>query len=196
MRPILQRGDAVVLDLCCGTGDLALAMTHNGQARVIGADFAHPMLLRAREKSAQRSAATGKTPLHFLEADALQLPFADGSFDAITTAFGFRNLANYRDGLLEIRRVLKVGGKIAVLEFTEPPDTLLGRVYRWYFREVLPRIGGLLSGHSAAYKYLPQSVSRFLHPEELSALMRAAGYRDVQHSAWTLSTVCLHVGTK
>jgi demethylmenaquinone methyltransferase / 2-methoxy-6-polyprenyl-1,4-benzoquinol methylase len=196
LAPILNRPDALVLDLCCGTGDLALSLARHGQARVIGADFAHPMLVRAREKSAEQSAATGKAPLNFLEADALGLPFADASFDLVTTAFGFRNLANYRAGLLEIRRVLKPGGKIAVLEFTEPPDTLLGRVYRWYFREVLPRIGGVLSGDSAAYKYLPQSVSRFLRPEELSALMRAAGYQDVQHSAWTFSTVCLHVGTK
>jgi len=196
LAPILNRPDALVLDLCCGTGDLALALARHGPARVIGADFAHPMLLRAREKSARQSAATGQAPLHFLEADALCLPFADGSFDAVTTAFGFRNLANYQDGLLEIRRVLKPGGQIAVLEFTEPPDTLLGRSYRWYFREVLPRIGGVLSGDSAAYKYLPQSVSRFLRPEELSALMRAAGYRDVQHAAWTFSTVCLHVGVK
>jgi demethylmenaquinone methyltransferase / 2-methoxy-6-polyprenyl-1,4-benzoquinol methylase len=202
LSPILRRPDALVLDLCCGTGDLALSLAGHGQARVVGADFAHPMLLRAREKSAELSAKLsggrdgGGRLIPFLEADALGLPFADASFDLVTAAFGFRNLANYQHGLLEIYRVLKPGGKIAILEFTEPPDTLLGRMYRWYFRNVLPRIGGLLSGDAAAYEYLPRSVSRFLRAEELTALMRGVGYRDVECSSWTFSTVCLHLGTK
>ncbi|MBS1866541.1 MAG: ubiquinone/menaquinone biosynthesis methyltransferase, partial [Acidobacteria bacterium] len=117
LRAILQRPDAVVLDLCCGTGDLAFALKKKGKARVIGADFAHPMLVRANEKSAANFG--GAVP--FLESDALQLPFADASFDLVTAAFGFRNLANYEAGLREMQRVLKPGGTIGILEFTEPP---------------------------------------------------------------------------
>jgi|SRR5271156_238558 len=196
LRPILDRPDAVVLDLCCGTGDLTLSLARPGRARVIGADFAHPMLLRAREKSAQQVAGNGKTPIPFLEADALGLPFGDDSFDLVTTAFGFRNLANYESGLMEIYRVLKPGGTIAILEFTEPPDNLFGDVYRWYFCNVLPRIGGLLSGDPAAYKYLPKSVSRFLRPEALLALMTDVGYEKVQFEAWTFCSVCLHLGRR
>src|SRR4029077_14984972 len=132
--------------------------------------FAHSMLVRAKEKSAAPpSGAQNKAaiPMPFLEADAMRLPFADASFDLVTTAFGFRNLANYEAGLQEIQRVLKPGGSVAILEFTEPPDTLFGKLYRWYFCEVLSRIGGLISGHPAAYSYLPKSVSRFFRPPEL-----------------------------
>ncbi|HZC65611.1 MAG TPA: class I SAM-dependent methyltransferase, partial [Candidatus Dormibacteraeota bacterium] len=112
LAPILNRSEALVLDLCCGTGDLALSFARAGKARVIGADFAHPMLVRATEKSAQQSARSGGRAMPFLEADALGLPFADNSFDLVSTAFGFRNLANYESGLREIYRVLKPGGTI------------------------------------------------------------------------------------
>lgn len=199
LRPILQSPDAVVLDLCCGTGDLALSLAREGKARVFGADFAHPMLLRAKEKSAAlaRSAAEGtRKTLPFLEADALCLPFADFSFDLVTTAFGFRNLANYDAGLHEIHRVLKPGGTIAVLEFTEPPDDFVGNVFRWYYRNVLPRIGGLISGDSGAYTYLPNSVARFFRPPELAALMSAVGYDSVTHKVWTFGTVALHTAER
>jgi demethylmenaquinone methyltransferase / 2-methoxy-6-polyprenyl-1,4-benzoquinol methylase len=195
LAPILNRADALVLDLCCGTGDLALSLVRPGKARVIGADFAHPMLVRAIEKSAQQADSNGVRLIPFLEADALNLPFADASFDLVTTAFGFRNLANYEDGLREIRRVLKPGGTIAILEFTEPPDHFIGDLYRWYFYNVLPRIGGLLSGDAAAYKYLPKSVSRFLRPDALSSLMNAVGYGSVEFTTYTFRTVCLHLGT-
>jgi demethylmenaquinone methyltransferase/2-methoxy-6-polyprenyl-1,4-benzoquinol methylase len=135
------------------------------------------MLTRAREKSVSLHSPTlaQLRPIQFVEADALRLPFADDSFDLVTSAFGFRNLANYEAGLREIRRVLKPGGTIAILEFTEPPDSFLGNVYRWYFRRVLPRIGAVLSGDSAAYTYLPNSVFRFFRPAELSSLMSSAG---------------------
>jgi demethylmenaquinone methyltransferase/2-methoxy-6-polyprenyl-1,4-benzoquinol methylase len=196
MQPILQRSDAVVLDLCCGTGDLVLSFAKRAKARLIGADFAHPMVVRAREKSVQRGSRRGREPVFFLEADALNLPFAEDSFDLVTTAFGFRNLANYQSGLREIFRVLKPGGTLAILEFTEPPDNFLGDLYRWYFRNVLPRIGGLLSGDRAAYQYLPKSVSRFLVPEALCSLMKSADYRSVEFVSWTFGTVCLHTGKK
>jgi demethylmenaquinone methyltransferase / 2-methoxy-6-polyprenyl-1,4-benzoquinol methylase len=195
LRPILDRPDALVLDLCCGTGDLALSLARHARARILGADFAHAMLVRAKEKSAGQSAAKIR-PIPFLEADALRLPFASNSFDAVTAAFGFRNLANYERGLREIHRVLKPGAAIAILEFTEPPDSFLGNAYRWYFTNILPRIGGLLSGDPAAYKYLPTSVSRFLRPGDLAALMTTAGYTSVQFQTWTFHTVALHLAKK
>jgi len=199
LRPILQRQDALVLDLCCGTGDLSLALRKTGKARIIGADFAHTMLTRARAKSIVghgHPGMPGPEPLPLAEADALRLPFADNSFDLVTTAFGFRNLANYEAGLREIHRVLKPGGNLAVLEFTEPPDNILGNLYRWYFRSVLPRVGGWLSGDPTAYTYLPKSVSRFFRPPELASLMSAVGYQSVAYKLWTFGTVALHTAQR
>jgi demethylmenaquinone methyltransferase/2-methoxy-6-polyprenyl-1,4-benzoquinol methylase len=199
LSPILSRPDALVLDLCCGTGDLAFALSHAGKARILGADFAHTMLVRAREKSISLpNSSGGNSPaaMSFFEADALRLPFADASFDLVTSAFGFRNLANYEAGLREIHRVLKPGGTIAILEFTEPPQGLLGDLYRWYFTKVLPRIGWLISGHQSAYTYLPKSVSRFFRPPELAALMCSVGYQSVDFREWTMRTVAFHTGVR
>src|SRR5882672_8036359 len=167
LRPILEREDAKVLDLCCGTGDLAFALSRRAKGKVWGADFAHTMLVRARAKGEDASARNKQRVIPFVESDALRLPFADGVFDLVTAAFGFRNLANYEAGLLEMQRVLKEDGTIAILEFTEPKPGWFGDLYRWYFRTVLPRLGGLISGDQAAYRYLPKSVSRFFQPEEL-----------------------------
>ena len=215
LRPVLERADARILDLCCGTGDLTFALQRKAKGRVWGADFAHPMLVRAREKAEevdsrqlkverknQTSASEGlgsggsgwKIP--FVESDALRLPFANASFDLVTTAFGFRNLANYEAGLQEIRRVLKPGGTAAILEFTEPKPGWFGDLYRWYFRSVLPRLGGMISGDSAAYKYLPSSVARFLLPEELTELMQRNGFAPVTARVWTGGTLALHVGVR
>ena len=199
LRPILERRDAVVLDLCCGTGDLAFALAHAAKARILGADFAHTMLVRARAKSADVSAADGSaaaTRMPFFEADALRLPFADASFDLVTSAFGFRNLANYEAGLREIYRVLRPGGTIAILEFAEPPEGFWGDLYRWYFTKVLPRIGWLISGHKSAYTYLPKSVARFFRPPELAALLRSVGYQSVDFKEWTIRTVALHTAVR
>jgi demethylmenaquinone methyltransferase / 2-methoxy-6-polyprenyl-1,4-benzoquinol methylase len=198
LRHILDRPDALVMDLCCGTGDLALTLARSARARVIGADFSHAMLVRAGAKSRAVSAGTSahsSSSMPFFEADALRLPFAGASFDLVTTAFGFRNLANYESGLREIRRILKPGGTVAILEFAEPPAGILGDLYRWYFRNVLPRIGGLISGDRSAYTYLPNSVSRFFRPSELASLMRAVGYSAVDYQVWTFGTVALHTGT-
>lgn len=199
LQPILERPDALVLDLCCGTGDLAFALARAGKARILGADFAHTMLVRARDKSATLAASTGRhtlSPMPFFEADGLRLPFASSSFDLVTSAFGFRNLANYEAGLREIQRVLKPGGTIAILEFTEPSDGLWGDFYRWYFCSVLPRIGGIISGERTAYSYLPKSVARFFRPTELVALLTTVGYQSVEYRVWTLGTVALHTAVR
>src|SRR5260221_8976123 len=155
LRPILDRTDAKILDLCCGTGDLAFALSRRTKGKVWGADFAHTMLVRARAKSAEASLANGRKEIPFVESDALRLPFADGSFDLVTAAFGFRNLANYEAGLLEIRRVLRADGTIAILGITEPKPSWLGGFYRLYFRGTLLRLRGVISGDQAAYTHLP-----------------------------------------
>jgi len=198
LRPVFLKRETQVLDLCCGTGDLAIALNGRYRAHVTGVDFAHSMLVRARKKSVPlRSKALEQLrPVRYIEADALRLPFADGTFDLVTSAFGFRNLANYEAGLREIHRVMRPGGTIAILEFAEPPAGRLGDLYRWYFSKVLPKIGGLISGDQAAYKYLPKSVSRFFRPPELATLMTAVGYQSVDCRVWTLGTVALHTGVR
>jgi len=205
-RHILSQPDARVLDLCCGTGDLTLALARAGAAAVFGSDFAHPMLVRALEKSASRQkGSSGPNPdavrssglaRNYAEADTLQLPFPDASFDLVTAAFGFRNLANYQRGLHEILRVLKADGEVGILDFAEPGGRLFGPLYRFYFRRILPRLGGLVSGNSMAYSYLPSSVAKFPEPEELAALMLQAGFSAARYELWTGGIVVLHIGRK
>jgi demethylmenaquinone methyltransferase / 2-methoxy-6-polyprenyl-1,4-benzoquinol methylase len=193
---VLRGLDARVLDICCGTGDLALALAkagaQSGKTRgpaMIAADFAHPMLLRARQKG-----ASAQRRLEFVEADALSLPFPDASFDLVATAFGFRNLANYAAGLRELRRILAPGGSLAILEFTEPRGPLFRRIFGFYFHRVLPAIGALISGNSRAYRYLPESVARFPNPRELAEMLEQTGFRDVGFESWTAGVVTLHTG--
>ena len=196
LRPILERADARVLDLCCGTGDLAFSLSRKARAKIIGADFSHTMLVRAQAKAKAVAEANGSAPVPFFEADALRLPFRDASFDLVTTAFGFRNLANYEAGLREIMRALKPGGTVAILEFTEPAPGFSGDAYRFYCQNVLPKIGGLISGDSAAYAYLPKSVARFFHPHELAGLMGEVGYTKVRYVLMMLKSVAIHIGVK
>jgi demethylmenaquinone methyltransferase / 2-methoxy-6-polyprenyl-1,4-benzoquinol methylase len=193
LKPILDRSHAMVLDLCCGTGDLTFALQRKGRARIVGADFSHSMLVRAREKSIS---ANGSASAPFLEADALRLPFPRASFDLVTTAFGFRNLANYEDGLKEIFRILKPGGTLAILEFADPAPGFLGDAYRFYCGTVLPKIGGWISGDAEAYSYLPKSVGRFFRPPELAALLTKAGYIQVRYHLMTLGSVALHLAVR
>ena len=193
LKPILDREDATVLDLCCGTGDLAFSLARKAKARILGADFSHTMLVRAREKAL---AANGTAPMPFLEADALRLPFADATFDLVTSAFGFRNLANYEEGLSEILRVLRPGGTLGILEFTEPAPGILGDAYRLYTQKVLPKIGGWISGDATAYAYLPRSVARFFRPEEFVAILEKVGYRHARYQLMTLRSVALHMAVR
>jgi len=188
---ILSRPDARVLDLCCGTGDMAFALQRRAGkrgARIFGADFAHPMLQRAALKSAG-------TPLRWVEADALRLPFPDASFDLVTSAFGFRNLADYDAGLREIVRVLRLGGECGILECSEPSGWL-GKLYGIYFRRVLPAVGTVLSGVKGPYAYLPASVARFPSSPELMARMRAAGFTNVSWTPYTFGTAGVFRGKK
>lgn len=184
VRHILDRPDARVVDLCCGTGDLSIALKDSARAQVFGSDFCHPML----------TAAQRKRTLPFFEADALELPVTDSAFDLITIAFGFRNLANYESGLVELRRVLKPGGTLAILEFSQPPNAVFARFYNFYSNVVLPRIGRAISGADEAYTYLPESVRRFPDADRLAGMMTAAGFRDVHFNRMTFGIVALHLG--
>jgi demethylmenaquinone methyltransferase/2-methoxy-6-polyprenyl-1,4-benzoquinol methylase len=158
-------------------------------AVVLGIDFSRPMLLAARRKIGRRTLDAAVA-----EADALALPLADGALDLVTTAFGFRNLANYEKGLREIRRVLKPGGLAAILEFSRPPSAIFAALYGFYSRRVLPAIGGAISGEAGAYKYLPESVRRFPDAEQLAEMMRDAGFLEVRFERMTGGIVALHVG--
>jgi demethylmenaquinone methyltransferase/2-methoxy-6-polyprenyl-1,4-benzoquinol methylase len=182
----LNRPDARVIDLCCGTGDLTLAMLRAGSAAVFGSDFCHPMLTAARRKSHKAD--------RWFEADSLRLPIRDASVDLVSAAFGFRNLANYDDGLVEMHRVLRRGGVAAILEFSQPPNRAFASLYRLYSQHVLPRIGGAISGSKDAYKYLPESVRKFPDADELAERMRAAGFKEVRFERMTFGIVVLHLG--
>lgn len=185
LKPVLRRPDALVLDLCCGTADLAIALRRAGPARVLASDFCHPMLKEAGRK------APG---LPLFEADGLRLPVASGAFDLITIAFGFRNFANYEQALAELRRALKPGGTLALLEFSTPPNALIARAYGFYSNHVLPRIGAAISRAPEAYSYLPESVRKFPGAGKLASMMEEAGFRDVRYRRMSFGIVALHTG--
>jgi demethylmenaquinone methyltransferase / 2-methoxy-6-polyprenyl-1,4-benzoquinol methylase len=189
VRHILERPQARVLDICCGTGDLALTLARARHGLVLGSDFCHPMLLAARQKADARQARTA-----FVEADALRLPLADSSVDLLTVGFGFRNLANYPAGLAEMRRVLAAGGMAAILEFSQPPNPAFAALYNFYSRRILPIAGGALSGSRDAYAYLPESVRKFPAAAELADQMRRAGFGEVSYEYLTGGIVALHLG--
>jgi len=180
-----------VLDVACGTGDLSLVLARAGKAEVVGLDFCRPMLEIARRKAADDSRT-----VPFVEGDALRLPFADETFDAATIAFGLRNLAGVGEGLKELRRVLRRGGRLAVLEFSSPVVPGFRALFRFYFERVLPRVGGWVSGSRGAYEYLPDSVSRFPDQKRLAGLMRDAGFENVGYRNLTGGIAALHTGTR
>jgi demethylmenaquinone methyltransferase / 2-methoxy-6-polyprenyl-1,4-benzoquinol methylase len=187
---VLARPGAKVLDLCCGTGDVLLSLeARRAGAAVFGSDFCHPMLIEAQRKIASRKL---RSPL--FEADALALPLASGSLDLITIAFGFRNLANYGSGLKELARVLKPGGVLAILEFSQPTNRPFAALYEFFSTRVLPWIGGLISGSRDAYSYLPESIRKFPGAEELARQMQAAGFASVEFERLTFGAVALHLG--
>jgi len=200
---------ALVLDLACGTGDLALeVLRQRPGARVVGADLSRTMLGLARKKlagSRGRAAAGAQAAgaqagagarLTLVNAPAEALPFRDGSFDAATIGFGIRNVPDFRAGLREMLRVLRPGGRVCILEFSTPPSRLLWKVYSYYFFTILPRVGGWITGREAAYRYLTDSVSRFPGAGELKSAMEETGFRGVSYTALNGGIVCIHTGVR
>lgn len=201
VRRVAPTGDAPILDVCTGTGDLAIAYWKKarGKSRVVGTDFTHEMLVIARHKAAQLTGRDGTESqvLSFLEADTLKLPFADNQFQIVSVAFGLRNVADTISGLREMARVCQPGGRVVVLEFSMPSNRLFGAIYRWYFKHILPRIGQLLARNTeAAYNYLPQSVSQFPQGAELTGMMEAAGLIYGTYTPLTFGIATLYVGVK
>ncbi len=183
VREVVWPGDRV-LDVCCGTGDLAIEAERRG-GRVVGLDFSERMLERARPKSGT---------IEWVQGDALALPFADGEFDAATVGFGIRNLEDLELGLRELGRVLRPEGRVAVLEITRPRG-LLRAFFRLWLDVLVPLAGRVLPG-GKAYTYLPASVRRFPGPEDLSALLEQAGFRDVHFTLLGAGSVALHIGVR
>ena len=191
VAPILADPKARILDLSCGTGDVMLSLEKRRGAPVIGADFCHPMLVEAQRKvSAKGFRST------LFEGDGLQLPLADASLDLITVSFGFRNFSNYERGLHELLRVLKPGGTLAILEFSQPNNRVFAALYNWFSFTLLPKIGGLISGSGEAYEYLPESIRKFPNAEGLKSKMLEAGYAKVDFEPLTFGAVALHLGRK
>jgi demethylmenaquinone methyltransferase / 2-methoxy-6-polyprenyl-1,4-benzoquinol methylase len=196
VRRVPLSGDAPVLDLCTGTGDLALAYARrmSPTGRIVGSDFCHEMLAIGRAKGA-RAGHDGR--LTFIEADAQRLPFPDDQFQIVCVAFGLRNITNTDLGLREMVRVCQPGGRVAVLEFSMPRRQPVRGMYRFFFRRVLPKVGQAVSHSSSqAYNYLPESVGEFPDGEALAARMQAAGLRSVQFWPLTCGIATLYVGTK
>jgi len=190
-RRILARPEAAVLDVCCGTGDMTLALLRRRPEEgrpILAADFSHQMLTRGAEKFRNRNAVA-------IEADALHLPFADESLDLITSAFGFRNLANYDAGLREFHRLLRPNGELGILDFSEPGGWV-GKAYAFYFHRVLPAVGTRISGAGSAYAYLPSSVERFPAPSRMLQMMREAGFTDVTWTPYSFGIAGLYRGIK
>ena len=200
-RDLLADPDASVLDICCGTGDMTMALLKHrtrGARPILAADFAHGMLSRGTQKFGgpgvgRRTA--GEPYAIGIEADALHLPLRSASLDLIVTAFGFRNLANYEAGLREFARVLKPGGQLGILDFSEPGG-LIGKAYAVYFRRVLPAIGRMICGRDGPYSYLPASVEKFPPPAEMLELMRANGYNQCAWQPYTFGIAGLYTAVR
>jgi demethylmenaquinone methyltransferase/2-methoxy-6-polyprenyl-1,4-benzoquinol methylase len=199
VRTVAPRNEGPILDVCTGTGDLALAYWEATarQGRVVGTDFTPQMLERARQKFSRRAAGGSGTTIEFLEADTQQLPFPDDEFQIVSVGFGLRNVSNTRAGLKEMLRVCQPEGRVAVLEFSQPTLPVLAGLYRWYFRNVLPRVGQLFANNREdAYNYLPRSVSEFPCGQALVDIMIECGLRDVSYTPLTFGIATLYVGTK
>jgi demethylmenaquinone methyltransferase/2-methoxy-6-polyprenyl-1,4-benzoquinol methylase len=181
------------LDVCSGTGDLALDLHRYLKADVVASDFCHPMLTRSKAKTVAKGF---QSFVQTVEADALVLPFPDRSFDSVTVAFGLRNLADPERGLAEMRRVLRDGGAVVVLEFSKPVVPVFRHLFNFYFRYILPRLGAAISGDGSAYQYLPDSVRRFPAQEELARLLRSTGFDEVEYRNLTGGVAALHWGKK
>ncbi len=186
----LEEGQTV-LDVATGTGDVGFAIMKRYDVHVIGLDYAYNMTLLARAKARRRKVQN----IAFVQGDGEALPFADNSFDAITISYGFRNIGHYDIALREFQRVLKVGGKLAILEFSQPRSKLFGSLYRFYFKQILPRLAGLIS-QSKAYRYLPESVEEFPPITEVVRMMVKAGFGQVSVQGLTFGVTSIFSGTR
>jgi demethylmenaquinone methyltransferase / 2-methoxy-6-polyprenyl-1,4-benzoquinol methylase len=204
-KAVLAQPEAAILDVCCGTGDLTMALLKlrpYGARPVLAADFARAMLRRGARKFSAPSSRTSngvelsRPPCAIpIEADALHLPIPSRSLDLVVTAFGFRNLANYEAGLREFHRVLKPGGQLGILEFSEP-DGFIGAIYALYFRRILPAIGRIVCGKNGPYNYLPTSVGNFPPPAALLNVMQQCGYADCAWQPYTFGIAGLYTATR
>src|SRR5262245_32800867 len=187
--------NAPILDLCTGTGDLALEYHRatGGQTPIIGSDFCHPMLVRAVDKISRK----GIAGIAYVEADTQQLPFADDMFQIATVAFGLRNVTDFRKGLAEMCRVVQPNGRVAILEFSKPRHWFFGRMYRCYLQHILPRVGQMCArSRESAYEYLPASVMEFPDYDDLLKEMASVGLKDNHYHSLTMGIATLYVGTK
>lgn len=187
----LNDANALILDVACGTGDLSVELQQHSKGKVIGTDFCRPMLAVAAQKNPKN-----KLNIPYLEGDGMNLAFADETFDAVTVAFGLRNFSNWQDGLKELRRVTKKGGKLAILEFSTPIIPGFKQIFNLYFTQVLPRIGGAVSGSHGAYEYLPNSVMRFPDQKGLAKMMNEVGFENVEFKNLTGGIAAIHVGER
>ncbi len=191
LETILEDQNALVLDVACGTGDLAIELQNHAKAKIIGTDFCRPMLDIARDKNEQENVS-----IPYLEADGMNLSFADGTFDAVTIAFGLRNFSNWEDGLRELHRILKVGGKLVILEFSAPIVPGFRQLFQFYFTKILPKIGGVVSGSPGAYEYLSESVARFPDQRGLLKMLLETGFSEVEYKNLTGGIAAIHSGVK
>ncbi|GIU82703.1 MAG: bifunctional demethylmenaquinone methyltransferase/2-methoxy-6-polyprenyl-1,4-benzoquinol methylase UbiE [Acidobacteria bacterium] len=191
LKNILENPNALVLDVACGTGDLAIEMKKYGKAKIIGTDFCRPMLEIAKRKNLKNQIS-----IPYVEGDGLNLPFSESSFDAVTIAFGLRNFSNWEKGLKEAYRVLKIGGKLLVLEFSTPVVPGFKQLFNFYFNRILPAIGGIISGSRIAYEYLPDSVSKFPNQQQLAEMMKKVGFKSVEYENLTGGVAAIHLGQK
>ena len=191
LENVLDDKNALILDVACGTGDLALELQKNAKAKIIGTDFCRPMLTIAKEKNAPENLA-----IPYLEADGMNLSFADETFDAVTIAFGLRNFSNWQAGLRELHRILKVGGKLVILEFSAPIVPGFRQAFQFYFTKILPKIGGVVSGSRGAYEYLSESVARFPDQKGLMKMMLETGFSNVEYKNLTGGIAAIHLGVK
>jgi len=180
-----------VLDVATGTGDVAFAISKAGVTNVIGLDFAPEMIAAAKAKGIEKNSA-----VTFQVGDAMHLPFADGTFDACTVSFGLRNMPDYGAAIKEMARILRPGGRFICLEMTPFKRPLLGPPFHFYFEQIVPVVGGVISGDAEAYKYLPQSVAAFPPAHELAELIKAAGLANVTYQLLGFGTVAIHSGTR
>jgi demethylmenaquinone methyltransferase/2-methoxy-6-polyprenyl-1,4-benzoquinol methylase len=186
---LVRDASPICLDLCSGTGDLAIELHRQLQLPVVASDFCHPMLVLSVDK-------TRSLPIRTVEADSMTTPFADNFFNAVTVAFGLRNLEDPRKGISEMLRVLKPGGVLVVLEFSRPVVPVMREAFQFYFHRILPRLGAWISGQGSAYQYLPDSVSRFPAQRELAAMMRDLGFQSVNYRNLSGGIAALHWGLK